>query len=607
MIFLPLVTSLAFLVNQGTNPGPTTKVEEKPRPRESLRIAKIESPGAGVRGTTISLTLTGLDDKDNELFVVMREAYSSRDAVGGRQAVPATAERVVSASIAPDRKGCTFTIPVSLKLGDYYIGVSRLPTDPAAELVPLEISRDLKAPLILSAGEPVTAFPREGVYDIVVLGDGFSEVPEDNVLVLEGRDEITAAWTSETAKPGKVRGIFHSTHKLEFQGIPGKFWGAERIRIRVGDRYSDPPVPITLSGYKSAVPFGASVGVVALIVLLVYLLVGRGVKRTKIEDQTHNVLTTLLLDPETDSYSLAKFQLYGWTAGAIFGYVYLLLTRSLIQGRFEFAAVPENLPGLLLVSGSTSAIAKGITSVRGPKGAGEIQPSMSDFITVGGVVSAERFQFFVWTVLGVLAFIFLIVAQAPAQFQELPRIPESFLYLMGVSSAGYLGGKLARKPGPVIDSIVAQQGSLIIEIVGRCLSREASFLIQDASVTTKLVGVGVQEVSSASPSPSADAELLVVRKDDNSPDPSSYAAELRLTMDNPSHWLTRNALKPDLFDPVGPGATTSSQESAGAATSGSATQASSGSSKISSQPKKRLTIINPDGQMAIWSFDVKPK
>src|SRR5207302_7513248 len=36
---------------------------------------------------------------------------------------------------------------------------------------------------------------------------------------------------------------------------------------------------------------------------------------------------------------------------------------------------------------------------------------------------------------------------------SLPEIPQNFLYLMGVSSAGYLGGKLVRKPGPVIKTL----------------------------------------------------------------------------------------------------------------------------------------------------------
>jgi len=285
------------------------------------------------------------------------------------------------------------------------------------------------------------------------------------VLVLDGRDEPDVVWSADNSRQaGQITGVFHSTHKLQFQGIPAKFWGTERIKIRVGDRYSDPPVVITLSGYDRNTPMTVAVIVTLVLGSGVYYLASRGLKQAQIGDKKHNVLATLLLDRETDTYSLSKFQLYCWTAAAVFGYVYLLIARSLVQGRFEFADVPENLPALLLGSVATTAIAKGITAARGANGAGDVQPSLSDFITAGGVVSAERFQFFVWTVLGVLAFVFLTVMQGPSQFQDLPRIPEGFLYLMGASSSGYLGGKLARKPGPIIDSIVAQSGSLVIAL-----------------------------------------------------------------------------------------------------------------------------------------------
>jgi hypothetical protein len=43
--------------------------------------------------------------------------------------------------------------------------------------------------------------------------------------------------------------------------------------------------------------------------------------------------------------------------------------------------------------------------------------------------------------------------------EELAWHPDGFLALMGVSSFGYLGGKLARKPGPIIDDITATLGS----------------------------------------------------------------------------------------------------------------------------------------------------
>jgi hypothetical protein len=43
----------------------------------------------------------------------------------------------------------------------------------------------------------------------------------------------------------------------------------------------------------------------------------------------------------------------------------------------------------------------------------------------------------------------------PSTLKTLPDIPEGFLYLMGISAAGYLGGKAVRLPGPVIHQLLA--------------------------------------------------------------------------------------------------------------------------------------------------------
>jgi hypothetical protein len=62
-------------------------------------------------------------------------------------------------------------------------------------------------------------------------------------------------------------------------------------------------------------------------------------------------------------------------------------------------------------------------------------------------------------------------------------VPEGFLYMLGVSAGGYLGGKLVRKAGPIIDSITGKSArdaagklsGVILDVKGRCLSRDATF------------------------------------------------------------------------------------------------------------------------------------
>jgi hypothetical protein len=94
-----------------------------------------------------------------------------------------------------------------------------------------------------------------------------------------------------------------------------------------------------------------------------------------------------------------------------------------------------------------------VTNVRGPKGAGAEEPSLGDLVTSGGVAAPERVQMFVWTILGVVGFCVAVLNQPPGIIDQLAAVPTGIMYMMGISSVGYLGGKLARKPGPIINEL----------------------------------------------------------------------------------------------------------------------------------------------------------
>jgi hypothetical protein len=318
----------------------------------------------------------------------------------------------------------------------------------------------------------------------------------------------------------------------------------------------------------SYVPAGWPKWIATVVTILVFgipLIVLGLTKNTayKIDGIPVNFLTALLLDPETDTFSLSKFQFYLWTLAGVFGYVFLTISRSFVQGVFQFAPLPQYLPGIILVSGATTAVATGITSAKGAKGAGQIQPSLSDFITVGGVVVAERFQFLIWTLLGTAGFICFIWFGDPGSIKDLPQIPQGFLSLMGLSSAGYLGGKLARKPGPVIDHITvarADATEAVLQITGARLSRDAGFKIA-GDVSSKLEDEDVR--SSAAPGVDPRPTVIVGEDDVRT---SGFAKVLELTISNPPNvWL------PAAFE----------------------------------QKRLNLTITNPDGQLAIWPLELQ--
>jgi hypothetical protein len=266
------------------------------------------------------------------------------------------------------------------------------------------------------------------------------------------------------------------------------------------------------------------------LVLIVVRLVWKGVGQYKIGGETYGPLASFFLDKETNSFSLSKFQLLAWTAVAVFGYLYLFLCRMLIQWDFSFPPIPDGLPMLLGVSAGTTVTAAGITVTRGSKGAGPVQPSFADFVSSGGLVLSDRFQFFVWTLVGCLGFLGLVLKSDPSTLKDLPKIPDNFLYLMGISSAGYLSGKLVRRPGPIIKLLSvtaatppvvgppAVPATMTVNLKGENLSSRAGVKVDDRTLR-------------------ADQYLVkAIKPQDQAPDPL-FCVEIELTLKDAGMYL----------------------------------------------------------------------
>lgn len=111
-----------------------------------------------------------------------------------------------------------------------------------------------------------------------------------------------------------------------------------------------------------------------------------------------------------------------------------------------------------VISLSTLVFAQATSSYKGPKGSGETYPAPSDLVVHGGVLALERVQQLVWTLVAGVGFV-TIVWHTYSTAAKLPDIPSEFLALVGISSAGYLGGIAARKSGPVVDKVVINTGA----------------------------------------------------------------------------------------------------------------------------------------------------
>lgn len=440
--------------------------------------------------------------------------------------------------------------PVEVKVGNPPVPVAMTAGARQLEILPRNGG---VAPKITGAF-PVPTYPNPNPKDKVtrydnlrIQGEGFAQDACDNEIGL-GSEWVDICWEGTGCASGITGKLVAPGHTIQLSNISPLDHDLNNLKIRVGAQESE-PVNIRLSRVGKNAPIRISL-ILGTLLFAALVFLGGFRNRQKIDGKSYGLITRLFIDAETETYSLSKFQFFVWTLVAVLSYLYLSISIWLVQGKLDFLDVPGGLPGIVLISAATTAIAQWTQSTKGPKGAGGPYPTVSDFVSVGGVVVPERFQFFLWTLLGAGVFLALTFLRDPGTIAatDLPTVPSGFLQLMGISAAGYLGGKLARKPGPVIDQIqVSRTAPLILTLTltGRCLSTEAMFRIrsiQDGKVTTpedlpaNLLTVTGKEPEEPGMDPTFVKKLEVQIRIPN-PSPAWASGKAELTLINPDGQL----------------------------------------------------------------------
>jgi hypothetical protein len=406
----------------------------------------------------------------------------------------------IDAVVATDGKSLSFKLPKdNFDTGRYLVYVA---FDSKELPVPgdLTVVSDESAKVRVDSIYPATDYgnDKDKAYDFEISGENLAQAPNDNIIEVVGHGPLTVGSAEECrsyAQSKQYQKICLSYEpgmegkKLTVLGYhPAHYEGPVDFRVHAPNSISETKRVVFSSVSENGLR-GLATLVSLLIAFIVLLLVWKGIGTYKIAGKRYGPLSAFFLDQETNSYSLSKFQLLAWTAVAVFGYVYLLCCQTLIQWNFNFPSIPSGWPTLLGVSAGATVAAVGITSTRGSKGAGPLSPSMADFISSGGLVLSDRFQFFVWTLVGCGGFLFLVLRNDPSKLTELPDVPSGFLYLMGISAAGYLGGKLVRLPGPVVKEVLVTSvvpgvpptsaAQITISLKGENLSSKASVKVDD--------------------------------------------------------------------------------------------------------------------------------
>jgi hypothetical protein len=407
-------------------------------------------------------------------------------------------------TVAPNGAAITFQVPDRLPPGRYAVTLDF--DDLKDQPIPGELRVQGNA-VVVDSVYPATRYENEkGTFDFEIVGHNFSKVPEDNMVYLVGPGQIIEAWGKDRAaceaKPDKTCLWPESTEKLHVVGYRRKYHeGSLEVYVGLRNVYSSPK-PLVLSRLSETGVLVWAVIIFVIVGLIVYGILVKGIKANTIDGQLYSKFWSFFIDRQTNSYSLSKFQLLLFFSVFVFGYLYVFLCRWLVQWHFELPDVPSTTSGLLAMSVGTTIAAAGATAAHGSKGAGPIRPSAADFISSGGQVVPERFQFFVWTLVACFGFLALLLSQNPATLDGFPTFPQGLLYVMGVSAGGYLGGKVVRAAGPVIRNIIWDSTSNVITVEGENLSSEADFFIDgqklpiDPKAVNKLVNGVPQDQAS---------------------------------------------------------------------------------------------------------------
>jgi hypothetical protein len=434
-----------------------------------------------------------------------------------------------------------FSVPASLRSGVYTV---RIGSD---KLMLVPGTLDVEVPVVtLETINPATSYRRgEGAFDFTLVGDHFALDPCYDDVVVQGHDSIVkvraataeacgansagtvTAKTCPSGTPGaRPEGSLpqgtclwvESPRLMHIVGYPAeRYQGPLTVSVRVGNTRSEPR-QLVLARLSEAAILVLSAGATALLVLLVWWTVSGGLAKNKVGARRLGVFESFIFDPETNTYSLSKFQLLLFSLTFVFGYLYVFLATWLVQWRFVLPDVPQNIAALLGISGGTAIAAAGLTAARGSKGAGLQRPTGADLISNGGVVVGERFQFFVWTIVACSGFVMLLVSQDPAKVSGFPQMPDGLLYVMGISAASYLGGKAARKPGPIIQSIVVDKRSAkpILIVQGQSLGGDGRFFVDSKELP---IVPGKEDLTKKKPQ-------------EDAADPK-FCTELKITIDLP--------------------------------------------------------------------------
>ncbi|MCP5503385.1 MAG: hypothetical protein H7A25_26030 [Leptospiraceae bacterium] len=194
-----------------------------------------------------------------------------------------------------------------------------------------------------------------------------------------------------------------------------------------------------------------------------------------------NFLKEILLESETNTYSLTKFQAFLWTLVLIGSYLYVAICWAMILGNGVIPDFNASLIALMGVSYGGMISSKIIENKKPKNEIRETSPSLKNLFCTGNEVDMARLQLFGFTIVSIIAFLFTMVQSNI--LNGLPDIPPTLHGLLTASQAGYLSGKMVSDDISVSvikpTSFKVSEKNLLIHLVGTGFKKEMQVLVGD--------------------------------------------------------------------------------------------------------------------------------
>jgi hypothetical protein len=152
-----------------------------------------------------------------------------------------------------------------------------------------------------------------------------------------------------------------------------------------------------------------------------------------------NFVPYVLLDKNTNTYSLSRFQAFTWTVVLTGSYFYIAIAFGILLQNGKIPEFNPSLVGLMSIS-YTGFIASHFLNKKNPKNAiSDTPPKLSDLFMENGVIDITRLQLLLFTVVAVVVYLYNLYLNNT--LNGLPDIPATLHGLLVSSQTGYIAGK----------------------------------------------------------------------------------------------------------------------------------------------------------------------